>query len=761
MSAPSAPGFRAAALGAALALGGAASVAAIAWPRKEMRLSETLPGAAPFPEDLARRLAAAAAARDPASPPRTRHRNGGGPLFTNRLALESSPYLLQHAHNPVNWWPWGDEAFAEARASRRPVFLSVGYSTCHWCHVMEEESFEDLEIARFLNEHFVCIKVDREERPDVDSIYMTAVQALTGGGGWPMSVFLNAEREPFFGGTYFPARDGDRGATHGFLGLLRQIDALWEKDPLRVSHTAGSLAAAVRVALGSAGAPADAVPGPSPIARAVAAYARRFDERHGGLSGSPKFPSSLPVRLLLRHHRRTGDPASLHMATLTLERMAAGGMHDQVGGGFHRYSTDERWLVPHFEKMLYDNALLAAAYAEAFQVTGRRDFARVVRTTLDYLLREMAAPGGGFFSATDADSEGEEGRFFVWSEREIRERLGAGAEPFIAFHGVTGEGNFEGANILHVPRPDEDAWGRLGPAREALRLAREGRPHPLRDDKVLAAWNGLAISALATGGRVLGEPRYLEAAGRAARFLLSSLTVEGRLRRSWKEGRIGPPAFLEDHAFLVQGLLDLSEATLDPLWLEEALRLAGETERLFGDPAQGGWFVTAADHEAPIARQKPTHDGAEPSGASVAALNALRLAALTSDDRWREIGDRALRLYAPSLEEQPTALHDLLLALDFRTDAVREVVLVWPGGEPPAAFLEVLRQSFLPSRVLCGAAEGEALVRLSRAAKVAEGKRAIGGRPTAYVCERGSCQLPAREPSQLADQLRAVRPLGT
>jgi uncharacterized protein YyaL (SSP411 family) len=722
-------------------------------------LTETLPGAAPFPAELSRRLAAAVAGQGEGQAPRTRHRDGAAPRFTNRLALESSPYLLQHAHNPVSWWPWGDEAFAEARAARRPVFLSIGYSTCHWCHVMEEESFEDLEIARFLNQHYVCIKVDREERPDVDAVYMTAVQALTGGGGWPMSVFLNADREPFFGGTYFPARDGDRGAPRGFLTLLHQIDDLWQKDPLRVSRAAGSLAGAVRVALGSSGAPAESVPGTRPIARAAAACARRFDERHGGLSGAPKFPSSLPVRLLLRHHRRTGEAASLRMAAVTLERMAAGGMHDQVGGGFHRYSTDERWLVPHFEKMLYDNALLATAYAEAFQVTGRWDLARVARTTLDYVLREMTAPDGGFFSATDADSEGEEGRFFVWSEEEIRERLGAGAQRFAGFYGVTREGNFEGANILHVPRPDEGAWESLAAERETLRLARERRPHPLRDDKVLTAWNGLTISALATGGRVLGERRYLEAAARAAGFLLSSLRRGDRLLRSWKGGRTGPPAFLEDHAFLAQGMLDLGEATLDPRWLEEALRLAEETERLFGDPQEGGWFTTAADHEALIARERPTHDGAEPSGASVAALNALRLAAFTSDDRWREIADRALRLYAPALEEQPSALHDLLLALDYRTDAVREVVLVWPAGQPPDAFLDVLRRTFLPSRALCGAAEGEALARLARVARVAAGKKAIGGRPTAYVCERGACQMPALEPAKLEEQLRAVRPL--
>jgi len=474
------------------------------------------PGASPRSPDLAARLAAAVDGHAPGWTPRTRHREGNAPRFANRLALESSPYLLQHAHNPVDWRPWGEEAFAEARASRRPVFLSIGYSTCHWCHVMEEESFEDLEIAEVLNRHFVPIKVDREERPDVDAVYMVAVQALTGGGGWPMSVWLDGNREPFFGGTYFPARDGDRGAPRGFLSLLRLVVNLWERDPLRVSQAAGSLAAAVRTALSAAGEPSAAVPGPETVDAAVAAYRQMFDESHGGLRGAPKFPSSLPVRLLLRAWRRSGDAQVLRMATRTLERMAAGGIHDQLGGGFHRYSTDERWLVPHFEKMLYDNALLAVAYAEAFQATGRADFARVLRSTLDYLLREMQAPRGAFFSATDADSEGEEGRFFAWTEEEIRRRLGAEAQRFVDFHGVTPEGHFEAGSILHVPAPDEGTWEALGGARETLRLARESRVRPLRDEKVLTSWNGLTLSALALGGRVLGEPRYLEAGARAA-----------------------------------------------------------------------------------------------------------------------------------------------------------------------------------------------------------------------------------------------------
>ena len=719
---------------------------------------ETLPGAPPPDAALARRLAEAALARGDA--PRTRHVDAAGrPRFTNRLALERSPYLLQHAHNPVGWYPWGDEAFDEARRSDRPVFLSVGYSTCHWCHVMEHESFEDEAIARVLNERFVPVKVDREERPDVDAIYMTAVQLLTGAGGWPMSVWLTPDREPFFGGTYFPPRDGARGGMRGLLGILEEIAQVWGDDRERVRGATGPLVTAVRTALASHAPPGERAPGPAPIEAAVAEVRRSFDERNGGLDRAPKFPSNVPVRLLLRAHRRTRDPEPLRMAALTLEKMAAGGIHDQLGGGFHRYSTDAGWLVPHFEKMLYDNALLAVAYAEAWQVTRRRDFARVARQTLDYLVREMTSPDGGLYSATDADSEGEEGRFFVWEEREIRDVLGADAERLLRFHGVTPEGNFEGRSILWVPRPDEDEWEALAPARERLRQARERRPHPLRDEKILAGWNGLAVSALAFGGRVLGEARFVAAAARAAELVLGRMVRDGRLQRTWVAGEARVPAFLDDHAFVAQGLLDLYEATFDPRWLEAALELSERLEALFGDPAGGGWFTTAVDHERLLAREKPTHDGAEPSGASVAALNALRLAAFTADERWRRRAEGALRHHAATLEAQPLALSEMLLALDASTDVPCEVVLVWPQGEPaPEPFLRVLRESFLPNRALAGAAEGEALARLGRVAPVAAGKLAAGGTATAYVCERGLCRLPAIAPEKLSAQIAPVRP---
>ena len=611
------------------------------------------------------------------------------PRHTNRLIHETSPYLLQHAHNPVDWYPWGHEALARARAENKPILLSIGYSSCHWCHVMERESFENEAVADLMNRHFVSVKVDREERPDLDDIYMAATLVLNGGqGGWPMTVFLTSDQRPFFAGTYFPPTD--RFGRPGFSTLLTQIADLWERRRDDLLGQAETLTAH----LGERTGPAQSGNvGEEEIRAAVRELAAGFDPTYGGFGPAPKFPPSTQLGLLLRHHRRAGDAATLAMVTKTLDGMAQGGMYDQIGGGFARYSTDERWLVPHFEKMLYDNALLAVAYAEAWQVTRRRDFARVTRQTLDYLLREMTSPEGGLYSATDADSEGEEGRFFVWTEAELREALGPDADAFIRFHGVTPAGNFEGGrNVLHVPAPDEAAWEALTSARARLHEVRERRPHPLRDEKILAGWNGLAISALAFGGRVLGERRHVDAAARAADFVLGPMVKDGRLQRSWRDGRAGVPAYLDDHAFLAQGLIDLHEATLVPRWLAAAIDLCEKVERLFGDPAGGGWFTTAADHERLLVREKPTRDGAEPSGASVALLNALRLEAFTGDARWRRIADAALRHYRAALEARPTALGELLLALDFATDAVREVVLVWPEDGPgPEPFLEVLR----------------------------------------------------------------------
>jgi uncharacterized protein YyaL (SSP411 family) len=712
-----------------------------------------LPGAVLRPPGLEDRFAEAFLALGPAYTPRTHHLDGDRPRFTNRLLLEKSPYLLQHAHNPVDWWPWGEAAFAEARRLGRPVFLSVGYSTCHWCHVMERESFEDETIARVLNERYVAIKVDREERPDVDQVYMTAVQLLTGRGGWPMSVWLTADRQPFFGGTYFPPRDDQRRGMRGFLSILEEVAAVHAGDPGRVSAATGALTAGIRTALQPAGPPADAIPGPEPIERAVAQLAVHFDPTHGGLRGAPKFPSSLPVRLLLRHHRRTGAARSLEMAVTSLAAMAAGGIHDQLGGGFHRYSTDERWLVPHFEKMLYDNALLAAAYLEAWQVTGRPDLARVARTTLDYLIRELQSPEGGFFSATDADSEGEEGRFFTWTAAELREVLGDQAARFARFHGVADDGNWEGVNVLHVPSPDETEWAALAAARDTLLARRATRPPPLRDDKVLAAWNGLAISALAFGGRVLAEPRWIQAAVQAADHVLGRMVVGGRLQRSWLGGKAGPPGFLDDQAAMIAGLLDLHEATFDPRWLSAAIDLAGELEARFGDAA-GGWFSTAADQEQLLVREKPTHDGAEPSGASLAIAALLRLATLTGEERWLAAAHGGLRQAAAALAASPLSLTETLVGLEMALAPIPEVVMVWPPGGPgPAALLDALRTAFLPARAILGAEEGPRLEELARLAPSVAGKRALDGHPTAYVCFHGTCRAPVDDPSKLVEAL--------
>jgi uncharacterized protein YyaL (SSP411 family) len=720
-------------------------------------VASNLPGNPEMPADLPARLQAALAAKGAGYVPRTHHLDGGRPKFINRLMLESSPYLLQHAHKPVNWYAWGDEAFEDARRLGRPVFLSIGYSTCHWCHVMEGESFEDEEIAAFLNQHYICIKVDREERPDLDAIYMAATQNLTGSGGWPMSVFLLPTREPFFAGTYFPPRDGARGAQHGFLTILRELRKTYDKDPARVRQAAAALSDSVKKEMqGAARAQSAGIPGLDVIAMTVDYYKRSFDDTNGGLRRAPKFPSNIPVRLLLRHHRRTGDARALQMATFTLEKMAGGGMYDQLGGGFHRYSVDERWLVPHFEKMLYDNALLAVAYAEAYQVTGRADFARIVRETLDYVLREMTAPEGGFYSATDADSEGEEGKFFVWSLAEVEQLLGAEAARCAKYYDVTAPGNFEHHNILNVPKPDEAEQAALAGARAKLYEVRAKRIPPLRDDKILAAWNGLMISALATGGRVLGERRYVDAAAKAAAFLLAQLREGDRLSRSWKDGRKQAHGFLEDQAFVAAGLLDLFEATFDRRWLSEALALAEALEKHFADREHGGWFMTADDAEKLIAREKPRYDGAEPSGTSIAILNALRLQTFTDDDRWRKIAEGALQSLHEVLSDRPLAMTEALVALDYYLDVPREVALVWPAGQSPEPLLAVLRRTFLPNRALAGAPEPE-LAALAKLVPFTGEKVAQHGQPTGYVCERGKCELPTADPATFEAQLRKAR----
>jgi uncharacterized protein YyaL (SSP411 family) len=729
------------------------------------------PGAESFPGALKQQLASALAAKGSGYEPRTHHLNSDGtPKYINRLMLESSPYLLQHAHNPVNWYPWGDEAFELARKLDRPVLLSVGYSTCHWCHVMERESFEDEEIAEFINRHYIAIKVDREERPDVDSIYMTALRMLTRGGGWPMTMWLTPDRQPFFGRTYIPARDGDRGTQQGFLTVLGAMDKVWRTRRSEAIEQAGKLAQGVAQSLTVTVPATSDLPSAQLLEAAASSYRERFDTTYGGLDRAPKFPSSMSVRLLLRAHQRTGEEAYLEMAALTLEKMAAGGMFDQVGGGFHRYSTDQQWLVPHFEKMLYDNAQLVVAYLEGYQASGRQGFADVARRVLDYVDREMTAPEGGFFSATDADSptpEGhsEEGWFFTWTPQEVEAVIGPEETRVVAaFYGMSPEGNFEGRTIFNRARPAAEVAAQLGisepemqavlkVARARLYRARELRPPPILDDKVLTSWNGLMISAFAVGSRVLDEPRYAEIATKAAEFILTDLRHKGRLRRTWRDGASKQDAFLDDYAFLIAGLIDLYQATSEPRWLVEAIDLQKVLDADYWDEA-GGYFLTSAGHEALLAREKPTWDGAEPSGNSVALMNLARLTELTTDDAYRARADALLKAFAPLLTRAPTGLAELQLGLDFRLGGPKEIVLITPNSSSEAEpFLRVLRERFLPQKVVVVATVGDDLARQQGVVPFLEGKVPRNGLTTAYVCERFVCQLPTTDVSTFAAQL--------
>ena len=702
--------------------------------------------------------------------PRTRHLDDQGrAIYTNRLFLESSPYLLQHAHNPVDWYPWGNEAFDTARRLDRPVLISVGYSTCHWCHVMEEESFEDEEIARYINDNYIAVKVDREERPDVDAIYMSAVQAISGRGGWPMTVWLTPDREPFYGGTYFPARDGDRGSPVGFLTMLKKIRESYDGKRDLVAQSAGELARAVRQMLAPAA--GGRLPMDSVLDRAVSSGKTRFDAVHGGIAGAPKFPSSLPIRLMLRHHRRSGEADSLNMAALTLEKMAAGGMNDQVGGGFHRYSTDAQWRVPHFEKMLYDNALLLPAYIEGWQSTGNPRFRQVAIKTLEYVAREMTSPAGAFFSATDADSltpsgHREEGWFFTWTLEEISDALGADdARIASAVYGVDARGNFEGRNILFLPRQLDYVAGELGLSTKQLALdverinaalyaRRQQRPAPLRDDKIIAAWNGLMISAFARAGFALDDSTYLDRASRAANFILDQMAVEGRLKRSFKDGAAAGNGFLDDHAFFTAGLLDLFEATADLRWLERAVEFDRTLADHFEDRENGGFFMAADDHEALIAREKPALDGALPSGNAIALMNLLRLNALTLDRSYLKRAEKGFTAFSTIMEANPSAFGEMLLAMEDFLYPPHQVIVVTPAGGDDDSFTDRLRTFFLPGSLVMIVSE-PSVANLSRRSPLFREKTAAGGKTTAYVCRNGVCQLPATTMETLMKQLGA------
>ena len=700
------------------------------------------------------RLKAALRAKGPSYVPRTRHKlPDGSPKFTNRLILESSPYLLQHAHNPVDWFPWGEEAFERARTLGRPIFLSVGYSTCHWCHVMEEECFENEEVARHLNEHYVAIKVDREERPDVDAVYMTFVQALTGRGGWPMSAWLTPARDPFFGGTYFPPQP--------FLAALTEQAQSFAADPNGVAAKAREISAKLRTAV----APPVAGDFPSAAVLKVARTeaGRRFDPVMAGTLGAPKFPSSFPVRLLLRIARRANDAEARTMAVATLAQMRSGGIYDQLGGGFHRYSTDARWLVPHFEKMLYDNALLSVAYLEAGQVTGAPRFTGAVRETLDYLLRDMQAPDGTFYSATDADSADaaghrQEGAFFTWTPSELKSALGdKDAAAAQELFGVTPSGQVDGRSVLSTERVVDPL------IRARLLAVRSKRPPPLRDEKVIVSWNGLAVSAFARAAIVLGDARYADAATRAAGVLIAPFRTTQALPHVLVEGRLQGNGFSDDHVMLAAALLDVFELTSDARWLSDAIALMEQLERTFADPVNGGYYLTASTHEQLLLREKPDYDGPIPSVNSVAALTWLRLFTLTGDARFQQRAEMTMRAFSQRLSAEPLALDQMLIALDWATDSAKEVVIVVPSGAgmlaPGAKELStVMGRTFLPNAAVVVATEQMIEGDLGQQVPWARDKKLRDGRATAYVCERGACKLPTTDPVVFAGQLAESSP---
>jgi len=671
------------------------------------------------------------------------------PVGENRLARETSPYLLQHAHNPVDWYPWGEEAFARAKAEDKPILLSVGYSACHWCHVMERESFENADTAAVMNRHFVSIKVDREERPDVDHIYMQAVQTMTGQGGWPMTVFLTPDGTPFYGGTYFPP--ADRHGLPGFPRLLQALAEAWTNRRADVldngRQLVGSLGQESR--LRAAGTPL----GDEILFSAFQGVSAQFDEEHGGLGGAPKFPQPMIWEFVLRFARRSDNPYARRMVHTTLVKMARGGMYDQLGGGFARYSVDPLWLVPHFEKMLYDNAELASLYLHAWQAFADPECRRIAEETLDYVLREMTDPAGGFYSAQDADSEGHEGKFFVWTADEIRAVLGADADAAMAYWGVDRGSNFEGKSILWLPGEPDAA--RAAGWRRTLFEARERRVKPGRDDKVLAAWNGLMARAFAEAGRALGRADYLAAARRNAEFVLDSMRVNGRLLRTWKAGQAKLKGYLEDYAMVAAALLELYAATFDRLWLDEARGLADDILRLFWDEGIGGFFDTGADHERLIVRPRNLYDNAVPCGSSVAVEVLLRLAALTGEERYERHALSALRPIADLMSRHPTAFGRFLCALDFHLGPRVEIALVAPTKvEETAPLAEEVFGRWLPNLVAAGMVSGHR--EGAAGVPLLEGRAAIDGKATAYVCRNYACELPVTDRAALAKQLDAL-----
>ena len=692
----------------------------------------------------------------------------------NRLAREKSPYLLQHAANPVDWYRWGEEGFAKARAENKPIFLSIGYSTCHWCHVMAYESFEDAEVGRLLNEYFVSIKVDREERPDIDGVYMQVCQMLTGSGGWPLTIMMTPEKKPFFAGMYFPKTS--RFGRIGIVELVKQAGELWRQDPEKVLESANQITAALgQVQQDTRG--DDLAVGV--LEKAYQELAGRFDENYGGFGRAPKFPTPHNLNFLLRYGRRSGEGKAPAMVEKTLQEMRQGGIYDHVGFGFHRYSTDDKWRLPHFEKMLYDQALLAMAYLETYQVTHKEMYARTAREIFTYVLRDMTDAGGGFYSAEDADSEGVEGKFYLWTAEEINQVLGEEDGALITrVFSVEAGGNFSeevggektGGNILYGQKPierlaaEENVSGeelryRLEVAREKLFAIREKRVHPSKDDKVLTDWNGLMIVALAQGGRVLGEKSYTEAAIKSADFILHNMVDgAGRLQHRWRQGEASLPGHLDDYAFLVWGLLELYETTFEVRYLQKANNLNRDMLEYFWDEAAGGFYFTADDSEKLLVRRKDFYDGALPSGNSVALMNLLRLGRITMNTELEEKAAALVRAFSKQVNAMPSAYTHLMMGVDFAFGPALEIVVVGESGrEDTEAMVQAISQAFIPNKVVLlrpgGYAESEIMI----LAPFIREQKGLDGKATAYICQDYSCLQPTTDVGKMLELLGAEK----
>jgi uncharacterized protein YyaL (SSP411 family) len=695
------------------------------------------------------------------------------PPKKNRLADSKSPYLLQHADNPVNWYPWGPEAFAKAKEEDKPIFLSIGYATCHWCHVMEHESFEDPEVAALMNQAFINIKVDREERPDIDQVYMTVCQMLTGGGGWPLTIIMSPDKRPFYAATYIP-RESRHGRI-GMLDLIPRVSKLWQTDRGSIRGTSEQIVDALekterRTSTGNLD--------PVAIEHAFNQFTGRYDATHGGFGSAPKFPSPHNLVFLTRYWRRTGNQQAMEMVSHTLEHMRLGGIYDQIGFGFHRYSTDAEWLVPHFEKMLYDQAMLVFAFTEAWLATSNPDFERTVREILAYVLRDMTSPEGGFYSAEDADSEGEEGLFYLWTTDEIEAILGKDDAAFTtAVWNFEAEGNYNdevrrtrtGRNIPHMARSHADTAAqlkmkpeefesRLESIRSRLFEIREKRVHPLKDDKILADWNGLMAAAMAYAGRVFGEPDWIEASQKAVRFVLEEMRSEdGRLLHRYRAGDASIPAFLDDYVFLTTAMLELYGATFEASYLEHAVNLQQQAFELFWDRKHGAFFFTADDNEKLLVRQKEIYDGAVPSGNSMAAENYLRLARLTSDTEYLQGADHIFATFANQVKQLPSAHSQLVSALQRGVGPSLEVVIAGKtGAEDTATLLKTVRATYLPHAAVLLVPPGEDGSTIRRLAPFAESYEPVDGKAAAYVCRDFTCQLPTTDPAKLKELLEAA-----